>query len=76
VSCRPKGQRNQTTQTVGFEPPSTSHIILSTTMPSLTLHVLVLVVIKPNKKHTISEVETIENHFDTDMKRIIKNKLD
>ncbi len=71
MSCRPKGHRNQTAPTVGFEPPSTSPIILSTTMPSLTLHTLVSVVFKPNKKHTVSEVKTIENHFDTDIKRII-----
>ena len=68
MSCRPKGQRNETTQPSGFEPPSTSPSILSTTMPSLTLHLLVSVVFKPNKKHTISEVKTIENHFDTDIK--------
>jgi hypothetical protein len=41
-------------------------------MPSLTLHLLVLVVINPNKKHTISEVKTIENHFDTDIKELSK----
>jgi hypothetical protein len=68
VSCRPKGQRKKTTQTAGFEPPSTSPIILSTTMPSLTLQYGFSSFKTKPKKHTISEVLTIENHLDTDIK--------